>query len=212
MSSWWLLLPLAGLTWGLVHASGVHATVAGVLLAFAVPVLRRDGGDGVGLAEHFEHRFRPLSAAVAVPIFAFFAAGVTIDSWDGFTDAMTEPLTLGIIAGLFVGKTVGVFGATWLMATFTGAELDDDIAWPDVLGVAMLGGVGFTVSLLIGELAYGVGNVTDDHVKIGVLVGSVASAVGAAIVLTARNRVYREIDDREHLDLDGDGIPDVFKD
>lgn len=212
VSSWWLLLPLAGLTWGLVHASGVHATVAGVLLAFAVPVLRRDGGDGVGLAEHFEHRFRPLSAAVAVPIFAFFAAGVTIDSWDGFTDAMTEPLTLGIIAGLFVGKTVGVFGATWLMATFTGAELDDDIAWPDVLGVAMLGGVGFTVSLLIGELAYGVGNVTDDHVKIGVLVGSVASAVGAAIVLTARNRVYREIDDREHLDLDGDGIPDVFKD
>ncbi len=212
VSSWWLLLPLAGLTWGLVHASGVHATVAGVLLAFAVPVLRRDGGDGVGLAEHFEHRFRPLSAAVAVPIFAFFAAGVTIDSWDGFTDAMTEPLTLGVIAGLFVGKTVGVFGATWLMATFTGAELDDDIAWPDVLGVAMLGGVGFTVSLLIGELAYGVGNVTDDHVKIGVLVGSVASAVGAAIVLTARNRVYREIDDREHLDLDGDGIPDVFKD
>ena len=208
--SWWLLLPLAGTTWALVHASGVHATVAGVLLAFTVPVLRRDGGDGVGLAEHFEHRIRPLSAAVAVPVFAFFAAGVHVEGWKGFADAMTEPITLGIVAGLFVGKTVGVFGATWLMATFTGAELDDDLDWPDVLGVAMLAGVGFTVSLLIGELAYGVGNLTDEHVKIGVLVGSVVSALLAAVVLTARNRRYREIDGREHLDADGDGIPDVY--
>jgi NhaA family Na+:H+ antiporter len=212
VQSWWLLLPLAGVTWALVHASGVHATVAGVLLAFAVPVLRRDGGEGVGLAEHFEHRFRPLSAAVAVPIFAFFAAGVNVEGWKGFTDAMTEPITLGIIAGLFVGKTIGVFGATWLMATFTGAELDDDLAWPDVLGVAMLAGVGFTVSLLIGELAYGVGNLTDEHVKIGVLVGSLLSALGAAVILRARNRAYSLIDAREHVDEDGDGIPDVFKD
>jgi len=210
--SWWLLLPLAGVTWALVHASGVHATVAGVLLAFAVPVMRSDGSDGVGLAEHFEHRFRPLSAAIAVPVFAFFAAGVHVEGWDGFTDAMTEPITLGIVAGLFVGKTIGVFGATWLMATFTGAELDDDLAWPDVLGVAMLAGVGFTVSLLIGELAYGVGNLNDEHVKIGVLGGSVGSAALAAVLLTSRNRRYRAIDEREHLDLDGDGIPDVFQD
>ncbi len=211
VNSWWLLLPLAGVTWALVHASGVHATVAGVLLAFAVPVMRRDGGDGAGLAEHFEHRFRPLSAAVAVPIFAFFAAGVHVEGWQGFTDAMREPITLGIIAGLFVGKTVGVFGATWLMATFTGAELDDDIAWLDVLGVAMLGGVGFTVSLLIGELAYGVGTDVDEYVKIGVLVGSLVSGLAAAVLLTARNRRYREIERREQLDLDGDGIPDLFK-
>ena len=119
-------------------------------------------------------------------------------------------VVVGIVAGLFIGKTVGVFGATWLMATFTGAELDDDLAWPDVLGVAMLGGVGFTVSLLIGELAYGVGNLTEEHVKIGVLVGSLVSALAAAVVLTARNRRYRVIDEREHLDADGDGIPDVY--
>ena len=73
--SWWLLLPLAAATWALVHASGVHATVAGVLLGFAVPVRRRAPGPGPGLAEHFEHRFRPISAGVAVPVFAFFAAG-----------------------------------------------------------------------------------------------------------------------------------------
>lgn len=211
VSSWWLLLPLAATTWALVHASGVHATVAGVLLAFTVPVLRRDGGEGVGLAEHFEHMLRPLSAAVAVPIFAFFAAGVHIEGWAGFREAMTEPITLGIVAGLFVGKTVGIFVATWLMSTFTGAQLDEDLDWPDVFGVAMLAGVGFTVSLLIGELAYGVGNLTDEHVKIGVLVGSTISALGAAMILTSRNRRYREIDARERLDSDSDGVPDVFQ-
>lgn len=209
--SWWLLLPLAAVTWALVHASGVHATVAGVLLAFTVPVLRQDGGDGAGLAEHFEHRFRPLSAAVAVPIFAFFAAGVHVEGWDGFTEALTEPITLGIIAGLFVGKTVGIFLATWLMSTFTGAQLDEDLDWPDVLGVAMLAGVGFTVSLLIGELAYGVGNLNDEHVKIGVLVGSTISALAAAVLLVARNRRYREIEARERLDADNDGVPDVYQ-
>jgi NhaA family Na+:H+ antiporter len=209
--SWWLLLPLAGLTWGLVHASGVHATVAGVLLGFAVPVIARDGGNGAGLAEHFEHRFRPLSAALAVPVFAFFSAGVTVDGWSGFTDALSEPITLGIIAGLFIGKTIGVFGATWLVASFTRAELDDDLEWLDVLGLAMLAGVGFTVSLLIGELAYGVGSATDEHVKTGVLVGSLVSALGAALILVARNRRYREITLRESRDDDGDGIPDVFQ-
>ena len=211
VKAWWLLLPLAGLTWGLVHASGVHATVAGVLLAFAVPVMRRDGGDGAGLAEQFEHRVRPLSAAFAVPIFAFFAAGVKVDGWDGFSQAMTEPITLGIVAGLFVGKTIGVFGATWLMATFTGAKLDDDLAWLDVLGIAMLAGVGFTVSLLIGELAYGVGNLADEHAKIGVLVGSLVSALAAGTLLRARNQRYREIEVRETCDDDDDGVPDIFR-
>src|SRR6476646_2820317 len=76
--SWWLLLPLAAATWVLMHESGVHATVAGVLLGFTVPVIRRADGPGPGLAEHFEHRFRPLSAGIAVPVFAFFAAGVSI--------------------------------------------------------------------------------------------------------------------------------------
>lgn len=210
--AWWLLLPLAGLTWGFVHASGVHATVAGVLLAFVVPVVRRDGGDGKGLAEHFEHRVRPLSAAIAVPVFAFFSAGVKVDGWHGFTSAMSEPITLGIIAGLFLGKTIGVFGATWLVSTFTGAELDDDLAWLDVLGIAMLSGVGFTVSLLIGELAYGVGHLADEHVKVGVLVGSVVSALAAGALLRVRNRRYREIEMRETADRDHDGVPDMFKD
>ena len=208
--AWWLLLPLAILAWGLVHASGVHATVAGVLLGFAVPVLRRDGQDGPGLAEHFEHVFRPLSAAVAVPVFAFFSAGVALDGWDELADALDHPITLGIVLGLVAGKTIGVFATTWLAATLTHAELDDDLSWWDVLGVAALGGIGFTVSLLIGELAFGIGSEADEHAKIGVLVGSLIAAAVAAVVLRARNRVYRRIEALETADPDHDGIPDVF--
>ena len=188
--SWWLLLPLAVATWVLVHASGVHATVAGVLLGFTVPVPRRAEGPGPGLAEHFEHRFRPLSAGVAVPVFAFFAAGVAVTGGAGAT-----PVTAGIVAGLVLGKPVGVLGATWLVQRFTRAELAESLRWWDVLGLALLGGVGFTVSLLIGELAFGAGSPADDDVKVGVLAGSAVSALLAAVVLRLRNRHYRRLED-----------------
>ena len=213
--SWWLLLPLAAATWALVHASGVHATVAGVLLGFAVPVLRSraaGGPDaGPGLAEHFEHRIRPISAGFAVPVFAFFAAGVTIGGLSGLTDALSDPIALGIIAGLIVGKTCGIFGTTYLLSRFTRATLDAGLRWIDVLGVAMLAGIGFAVSLLIGELAYGEASAADDHVKIGVLTGSVVAAVTAAAVLRLRNRAYRLIAEQEAVDENHDGIPDVYQ-
>jgi NhaA family Na+:H+ antiporter len=211
--SGWLLVPLALVAWGLVHESGVHATVAGVLLGFTVPVLRRGGrADGPGLAEHLEHLVRPISAGVAVPVFAFFAAGVTVGGLSGLVDSLGDRVALGIVCGLVVGKTVGILGSTWLLATFTRAELDDELAWVDVLGMAMLAGIGFTVSLLIGELAFGQGSEREDHVKVGVLVGSLAAAVLASVVLRLRNRVYKRIWERESLDADDDGIPDVFQD
>ncbi|MHA6793806.1 Na+/H+ antiporter NhaA [Pseudonocardia bannensis] len=209
--AWWLLLPLAVITWALVHESGVHATVAGVLLAFTVPVIRRAEGPGPGLAEHFEHRIRPLSAGVAVPLFAFFSAGVSIGGAGGLGAAFTDSVTLGIIVGLVVGKTVGVFGSTWLVQKFTGARFAEGVSWWDVLGVAMLGGIGFTVSLLIGELAFGAGSERDEHVKIGVLTGSLLSAMLATIVLRARNRHYRRICAEEERDTDADGVPDVYE-
>ncbi len=208
--AWWALVPLAVIAWTLVHESGVHATVAGVLLGFTVPVLQRHGSDGPGPAERLEHIFRPLSAAVAVPIFAFFSAGVEIDGWSGFTDALGHPITLGVVLGLFAGKTIGVIVATWLVATLTHAELDDDLSWWDVVGVAALGGIGFTVSLLIGELAFGAGSDADMRAKVGVVVGSLLSAGAAAIVLRARNRVYRRIEELETADPDHDGIPDIY--
>ena len=211
----WLLIPLAGATWLLIHESGVHATVAGVLLAFTVPVLRSEaaGGPeaGPGLAWQLEHAVRPVSAGVAVPIFAFFAAGVSIGGWEGLLDSLSDPVALGIVTGLVLGKAVGIAGSTWLLHTFTRADLDDELSWIDVIGMAMLAGIGFTVSLLIGELAFSAGSEREDHVKVGVLVGSLAAAFAAIVVLRLRNRTYRRICEAEQVDADHDGIPDVFR-
>ncbi len=209
--SWWLLLPLAAATWTLVHASGVHATVAGILLGFAVPVVRRSAGTGPGLAEHFEHRWRPLSASVAVPVFAFFAAGVTVGGIGGLSSALRDPVAIGVLVGLVIGKPVGVLAATWLVARFTRAELDADLSWWDVLGLAMLAGVGFTVSLLIGELAFGAGSDRDNHVKVAVLAGTFTAATLASILLRARSSLYERLSGAEAADTDHDGTPDAHE-
>ncbi len=213
--SWWLLLPLAALTWVLVHEAGVHATIAGVLLGFTVPVIRSAaaGGPeaGPGLAEHFEHRIRPISAGVAVPIFAFFAAGVEIGGLEGLRESLTDPIAIGIIAGLVLGKPIGVLGTAWLTARFTHANLDEELSWLDVLGVSMLGGIGFTVSLLIGDLAFGAGSTADDHVKVGILAGSLAAGLLAAVLMKSRDRAYERMTAAEQVDTDADGIPDVYQ-
>ena len=213
--SWWLLLPLALTVWALVHASGVHATVAGVLLGFTVPVLRRrkagDPDTGPGLAERFEHRWRPVSAGVAVPVFAFFAAGVTLGGLSGLRAGLLDPVAVGIMAGLVIGKTVGILSATALIARLTRAELDRQLSWFDVLGLGLLGGIGFTVSLLIGDLAFGTNSDRNDHVKVAVLTGSIVAASLATVVLRIRNGVYRRIEEAEKVDDDLDGIPDVYQ-
>ena len=208
---WWLLVPVAVAAWALVHASGIHATVAGVALAMLVPVRTgpRDRTARHTLADRFEHRLRPFSAGVAVPVFAFMAAGVSVVG-GGFAAALRDPAALGVAIGLVVGKMAGVFGGTWAFARFTRAELDEDLAWADVFGLSVLAGVGFTVSLLIGELAYGVGSPRDEHVKLAVLVGSLTAALLATVVLRLRNRSYRRLCDLEALDEDHDGIPDAF--
>lgn len=203
---WWILMPPAIVAWALVHASGVHATVAGVVLGFTVPVLGHHAS-----AKHFEHLVRPLSAGFAVPVFAFFAAGVTVGGWSGFAEALSHPVTIGVIAGLVLGKPIGVLGTTYLLARFTHASLDEDLAWRDVLGVAMLAGIGFTVSLLIGELAFGHSTVADDDVKIAVVTGSVVAGLLASVVLVSRNAAYRRIHQLETVDADHDGVPDVYQ-
>ena len=210
--SWYLLLPLAFAVWTLVHASGIHATVAGVLLGFAVPVRRRGRNpeNRPGLAEHFEHRFRPLSAGVAVPAFAFFSAGVALGGTDGLASAFSDTVALGIVVALVAGKALGVFGATFVVTKTTKAQLDDGLAWIDVAGLALLAGVGFTVSLLISELSFGAESAHDDHAKVGILAGSLLSALLASVVLRVRNRHYRRVEELECMDADGDGIPDVF--
>jgi NhaA family Na+:H+ antiporter len=202
---WWVLVPLAVATWALVHASGIHATVAGVVLGFTIPVLGPHAA-----AERFEHLLRPVSAGFAVPVFAFFAAGVTVGGFRGLGDALTHPVTLGVIAGLVIGKPLGIGLTTFLLARFTHASLDDDLAWRDVFGVSLLAGIGFTVSLLIGELAFGDGTADAADVKIGVLIGSVVAGLLAAVVLMSRNAAYRRIHQAETVDSDDDGVPDMY--
>ena len=214
-AAWLILLPLGAVTWALVHASGIHATVAGVLLGFAIPVVRSQasGGPeaGPGLAEIFEHRFRPISAGVAVPIFAFFSAGVAVGGWEGLGKALTDPVALGIILGLVLGKPIGIMGTTWVLTKATRATLDSSYKWIDITGVALLAGIGFTVSLLVAELSFGNGSLHDDHAKVGILAASLLAALLATAVLRTRNRQYRLAEELEKVDSDHDGVPDVYQ-
>ncbi|WP_211881994.1 Na+/H+ antiporter NhaA [Pseudarthrobacter albicanus] len=215
MAAWFILLPLAAATWAFVHASGIHATVAGVLLGFAIPVLRSQasGGPeaGPGLAEIFEHRSRPISAGIAVPLFAFFSAGVAVGGWTGLGSALADPVAVGIILALVLGKPAGILGTTWLLTKATRARLDASFKWIDIFGVSILAGIGFTVSLLVAELSFGQGSVHDDHAKVGILAASVLAALLATVVLRVRNRHYRRAEEEEKLDSDHDGIPDVYQ-
>ena len=201
--AWWILLPLAIAVWVLIHASGIHATVAGVLLGFMVPVLASerarvrigttDDGAAIhdGLAHHFVRRVSPISMGFAVPVFAFFSAGVTVGGFAGFIEAVTNPVAVGIILALVFGKPIGITATTWLVTRFSGLRIDSTVTWLDVLGISFIAGIGFTVSLLIGELSFGVGSALDDVVKVGVLLGSLIAALIGSLILVTRNRVYR---------------------
>ncbi|MBD8043064.1 Na+/H+ antiporter NhaA [Arthrobacter sp. Sa2BUA2] len=216
---WTFLAPLAIAVWILMHASGVHATVAGVLLGFAVPVLRlsADGKplphseEKPGLAEIFEHRFRPISTGFAVPVFAFFSAGVAIGGLDGLGRALTDPVAVGIIIALVAGKPIGVLLTTWVLTTATKARLDASVKWVDLAGIGILAGIGFTVSLLVNDLSFEVGSAHNDDAKVAILAASVLAALLASILLTIRNRRYAVLDAAERVDADHNGIPDVFE-
>jgi NhaA family Na+:H+ antiporter len=214
-AAWLILLPIGIVAWALLHASGIHATIAGVVLGFTIPVLHGTGTAepqaAPGLAEVFEHRFRPFSAGVAVPLFAFFSAGVAIGGLEGFAAVMTDTVALGIVAGLVLGKPIGIVATTWLVARFTRAQLDPSLKWVDLFGVGLLAGIGFTVSLLVAELAFGSGTPHNDHAKVAILAASVLAALLASLVLLSRNRRYRKIEAEEKVDANRDGIPDVYQ-
>lgn len=145
-----------------------------------------------------------------MPLFALFSAGVSL-SGNALSGVFTRPETLGVVLGLVVGKTVGIFGGTWLAARFTKAELNKDLAWADVFAVASLAGIGFTVSLLIGELAFE-GNATlTNEIKAAVLMGSLIAAVFSGALLKLRVRRYRTLYEAEELDEDQDGVPDIYE-
>lgn len=205
---WWWYVPLGVAVWALMYNGGVHATVAGVAMGLILRTTR-EAGEDVSPASRVAHRVHPFSAGVAVPLFALFAAGVSV-SGPALVAVFTDPEPLGVVIGLVVGKTLGIFAGTYLAARFTRAQLNPDLAWADVLGLSVLAGIGFTVALLIGELAFA-GTGTGEHVKAAVLVASLVAAVLAAVLLRRRNTVYRRLYEAENLDADHDGIPDIYQ-
>ncbi|MEU6544549.1 Na+/H+ antiporter NhaA [Streptomyces sp. NPDC046859] len=206
---WYVYVPLALVIWGLMYNSGIHATIAGVAMGLMLRCTRHEG-EKESPGEHIEHLVRPLSAGLAVPLFALFSAGVVV-SGGALRDVFTQPETLGVLLGLVVGKAVGIFGGTWLTARFTRASLSDDLAWADVFAVATLAGIGFTVSLLIDELAFAGDTALTDEVKAAVLLGSLIAAILATVLLKVRNAKYRRMWEEEERDEDASGVPDIYE-
>ena len=183
----WLYVPIAAATWFAVHEAGLHATIAGVALGLLTRV-KADPGEAEAPAVRLEHRLQPWSAGVAVPVFALFAAGVPIGA-DALGAIVTDRVAIAVVIGLLIGKVVGVLGASALAVATGLAAKPRGLGWRDMAAVATLGGVGFTVSLLLAELA--LAGAAADRAKAAVLLASaVASLLGAALVLR-RSRVHR---------------------
>lgn len=165
--------------WVCVLKSGVHATLAGVATALAIPLSDGKGGSPL---ESAEHALQPWVAFAVLPMFAFVNAGVSLA---GITPAtMLQPVPLGIVAGLVAGKAVGVFAASWLLIRLAGARLPAQASWLQFFGVCVLCGVGFTMSLFIGALAFeGQGAAYEAQVKLGVLCGSLLAGVLSVVLL-----------------------------
>jgi NhaA family Na+:H+ antiporter len=176
-------LLLGALLWFFVLRSGVHATIAGVLLALTIPLTRAKGKpDDVHSPLHrLEHALHPWVAFLILPIFGFANAGVPLGGV-GFA-ALTQPVTLGSALGLFLGKQIGIFGAVWLAVKAGLARKPSGASWSQIYGLALLCGIGFTMSLFIGLLAFGASEELQDQTKVGVLVGSFLSAVLGWLVL-----------------------------
>ncbi|QNP68252.1 Na+/H+ antiporter NhaA [Streptomyces roseirectus] len=205
---WWWYVPLGVVIWALMYNGGVHATVAGVAMGL---ILRTtpDETEDTSPGERTEHLLRPVSAGVAVPLFALFAAGVNVSA-EALGEVFTRPEPLGVVLGLVVGKTVGIFAGTYLAARFTRARLNPDLAWADVFALAVLAGIGFTVALLIGELAFTT-PADVEYIKAAVLLGSLIATGVATLLIKRRNGIYRRLWEAETRDEDADGIPDIYQ-
>jgi NhaA family Na+:H+ antiporter len=159
------------------HESGVHATIDGVLLGLLTRV-RRDPGEEHSPAEAMEHTLAPISATVAVPFVALVSAGVPLT---GGASLLRDPIVIGVLVGLVLGKPLGVLAGTFLVTRFTHAELNEDVTWAQLVGVAVLAGIGFTVSLLVAELSFT--GAEADAAKAAVLAASVIAALAGGVLL-----------------------------
>jgi NhaA family Na+:H+ antiporter len=177
----WPYLLLGAALWFFVLKSGIHATIAGVILAFVMP----KQGQGPSPSARLEHGLHKWVAFGIVPLFAFANAGVALAGMG--LDTLVQPITLGVMAGLFLGKQVGVLGAVWLGVRLGLGKLPPNTSWLSLYGVSLLCGIGFTISLFISALAFP-GSGAQDAAKLGVLVGSLVSGLGGWLVLSMAAR------------------------
>jgi NhaA family Na+:H+ antiporter len=204
----WIYLGLAAGLWYVVLLSGVHATIAGVLAAMTIPIIctpgRPDAPDSP--LHKLEHALAPISAFFIIPVFGFANAGVSLGEIG--LDALLAPLPLGIAAGLFLGKQIGIFGAVWLAVRFGFAQKLRGATWAQIYGVSLLCGIGFTMSLFIGALAFPGQPALIEEAKIGVLLGSFASAIAGYLVLRFAPRTQdcdeEEASQAREIAADGD--------
>ena len=185
----WPYLVLGAVLWVLVFASGVHATLAGVMLALTIPLKLTPGTPEATPDEsplhRLEHALHKPVSFIIVPIFGFANAGVSLSGLS--LSVFTEPLTMGVAGGLFFGKLIGVFGVVAVLVKLGLAQLPAQASWGQVAGTALLCGIGFTMSLFIGLLAFN-DPAVQDHVKIGILMGSLVSGLSGALILTLTSR------------------------
>lgn len=180
VAGWYFYIPLALIAWTALHQSGIHATIAGVAMGLLM---------NLKTADRVMHQVHPISAGIAVPIFAFFSAGVYVQGMS-LGELAQSPVALGILFGLVLGKPVGIVGTAWLVAKFSKASLSKGLSWWDVATVGVLAGVGFTVALLINELAFKLDESSSSVGTLAVLVSSTLAALLATIAIQFRNRAY----------------------
>jgi NhaA family Na+:H+ antiporter len=177
-----IYVPLALAVWYAVHEAGIHATIAGVALGLLMRV-KKDPGETDAPVDRATARFHPISAGIAVPLFALFAAAVDLRSID-LGVVMNSPILLGVLVGLVVGKPVGILLAARL-ATALGARLAAGVQWIDIAVIGALAGIGFTVSLLISELAF-TSEESLGAAKLGVLLASIGAVAVSGVLLAVR--------------------------
>nr|WP_083883647.1 Na+/H+ antiporter NhaA [Nocardia higoensis] len=203
LAGWWLAqqrrirtplvyVPLALTTWYALHEAGVHPTLAGVALGLLTRV-GADPGEDQAPATRLEHLLQPVSAGLCVPLFALFAAGVPLNA-GVFGDLVTERLALAILVGLLLGKMLGVFGFSWAAIRFGLARRPAGVRYRDMFALSVLAGIGFTVSLLVAELALGGlddGGASLELAKAAILIASLTAALLGSALLLRRGRVHR---------------------
>ncbi|MEU7633545.1 Na+/H+ antiporter NhaA [Nocardia sp. NPDC049220] len=193
-----LYLPLALVSWYALHEAGIHPTMAGVALGLLTRV-RPDQGEETAPATHLEHILQPISAGLCVPLFALFASGVPLDT-TVFGELFTDRLALAVILGMLIGKTVGIFGISWVAIRLGIAKRPMALGYRDMFALSVLGAIGFTVSLLMAELALadvGVGSV--ELAKAAVLVTSMAASLAGSALLLRRGRAHQARRDARRL-------------